>query len=302
MDNKSLDQLAQALLELVAMDSEALWCGLRLRDENGAYPFYRLHGYPAAFVQAQNCSAASASTPGHLRCLCGLTIRKAAREPGAPVLWSGNNGQALFERYVADEGKPSPCRDLHFGSLAWIPLRSQGECVGLLHVADPRQQVIGAHRVQRLQHLTAIFADLLASLRHVATATSASRLSVLLVDDDEPLRAMLQRLLCSRGFDCAVAADGAAALDACATTRFDLVVTDIEMPGVSGIALARQLTSRYGPYRPPIVVLTGNPGRLTETERVEYGLGAIVAKPIVDLSAFADLLVDSAHRPLGAAL
>jgi len=252
-------------------------------------------------VQAQNCSAASVSAPDHLRCLCGLAIRKAAsHEADAEVLWSADNGSALFDRHVRDDGKPCPCRDHHFGSLAWIPLHAKGECVGLLHVADPREQVIGAHRVQRLQRVAAMFGELLDNLRNPDTATNASRLHVLVADDDDLLRDMLQHLLSARGFDCEVAADGQVALEMCASIRFDLVVTDIEMPRMSGIGLARELGLRYGPYRPPIVVLTGNPGHLTDEARTQHGIAAVVAKPILDFAAFADLLVANVRAPHGA--
>ena len=55
--------------------------------------------------------------------------------------------------------------------------------------------------------------------------------SLLVVDDNEPSRDALSRRLRQRGFDVAVAANGAEALALAATSVFDLVLLDVEMPG-----------------------------------------------------------------------
>ena len=79
-----------------------------------------------------------------------------------------------------------------------------------------------------------------------------------LIADDEPLaRARLDSLLARRG-DVEVVgsvADGEAALEACALLHPDLILLDIEMPGLGGTAVARRLAE--APTRPPVVFCPG---------------------------------------------
>ncbi len=63
----------------------------------------------------------------------------------------------------------------------------------------------------------------------------------MLVDDDEGTRELLRDVLADAGHDVMVAADGAEACRALAVFRADLVVTDLEMPGMDGLQLIRWL-------------------------------------------------------------
>lgn len=65
----------------------------------------------------------------------------------------------------------------------------------------------------------------------------------MLVDDDEETRELLRDVLADAGYDVMVAADGVAACRVLAAFRADLVVTDLEMPGMDGLQLIRWLRS-----------------------------------------------------------
>jgi two-component system response regulator MprA len=67
---------------------------------------------------------------------------------------------------------------------------------------------------------------------------------VLVVEDDPPVRRMLQRSLAAEGFDVRAAADGGAALAMAADSAPDLVVLDVTMPGLSGIDVCRRLREK----------------------------------------------------------
>jgi DNA-binding response OmpR family regulator len=64
---------------------------------------------------------------------------------------------------------------------------------------------------------------------------------VLVVDDDAPVRRMLQRSLAAEGFDVEVAADGGAALVAAERSAPELVILDVTMPGLDGLAVLARL-------------------------------------------------------------
>src|SRR5262245_16305630 len=65
---------------------------------------------------------------------------------------------------------------------------------------------------------------------------------ILIVDDEEPVRNFVDRVLRDAGYETAQAADGAQALEAAGGGgKFDLVVTDVMMPNMNGDELARRL-------------------------------------------------------------
>jgi CheY-like chemotaxis protein len=115
---------------------------------------------------------------------------------------------------------------------------------------------------------------------------------VLIVDDDPDLSETLVRLLGRFGHTCLVAASGSEAIDLMDTASPDLVVTDLHMPGLDGLTVARQAREKSPPI--PVVLMTAYP--MTETRRKTQTAGAILhlAKPFAN----ADML-DAVERALG---
>ena len=65
--------------------------------------------------------------------------------------------------------------------------------------------------------------------------------AILVVDDTRSMRKMVAAVLAGAGYDVAEAADGVEALDLARTRRFDLVVTDHNMPRMDGVTLVSEL-------------------------------------------------------------
>src|SRR5712691_11538099 len=78
--------------------------------------------------------------------------------------------------------------------------------------------------------------------------------AVLVVDDDLPIRRMLERTLAAEGYAVDAAADGGAALAAVERAMPDLLVLDVAMPGMDGLAVCRRL--RRTRLALPILLLT----------------------------------------------
>lgn len=78
---------------------------------------------------------------------------------------------------------------------------------------------------------------------------------ILLAEDDDSLRAFLGRALERAGYHVTACEDGDQALLALEGGRFDLLLTDIVMPGVDGIEVARQAAARDADMR--IMFITG---------------------------------------------
>lgn len=78
---------------------------------------------------------------------------------------------------------------------------------------------------------------------------------ILLVDDDDPVRVMLARLLRTQGHEVLQAENAAAAYLLLDDRRPDLIITDIVMPGESGIELRRNVANRYPGV--PVILISG---------------------------------------------
>lgn len=77
---------------------------------------------------------------------------------------------------------------------------------------------------------------------------------MLVVDDDPPIRRMLERTLAAEGYEVGSAVDGGAALAAVERLVPDLIILDVAMPGLDGVAVARRVRRRNVPV--PILFLT----------------------------------------------
>jgi two-component system phosphate regulon response regulator OmpR len=99
---------------------------------------------------------------------------------------------------------------------------------------------------------------------------------LLVVDDDERIRGLLQKFLMRNGFLVTIARDGAQARRLLAGLEFDMVVLDVMMPGIDGIALTRELRERLVV---PILLLTAQGETASRIEGLEAGADDYLVKP-----------------------
>jgi diguanylate cyclase (GGDEF)-like protein len=102
---------------------------------------------------------------------------------------------------------------------------------------------------------------------------------VLVVEDDEATRGALRALLDDAGYVCDVAPDGERAVDAMRDTRFDLVLLDLGLPGMSGADVHRQLRRDPRTRFLPIVFLTAQADRQVKVAELEAGAEDFITKP-----------------------
>ena len=108
---------------------------------------------------------------------------------------------------------------------------------------------------------------------------------VLIVDDEESMRLLVARAIAMDGHDITTASDGAEALEILGTTdsSFDLMLTDIQMPVMDGIALALSAARDFPDL--PILLMTG----YAEQRERASGLNAIVHDVISKPFSVADI-------------
>lgn len=106
--------------------------------------------------------------------------------------------------------------------------------------------------------------------------TSAGR--ILVVDDDPLVRRSLARVLVRRGYTVLEATDGRAAAERVEEGNVDVVLSDIAMPDMDGMALLERV--RQSDRDLPVLLLTGNPELETAMKAVEYGAFQYLKKPV----------------------
>jgi len=99
---------------------------------------------------------------------------------------------------------------------------------------------------------------------------------ILVVDDEASIRELCSRIL-SRAYTVAVAGDGPTALAMARAQVPDLVLTDIRMPGISGLEAARQIISEAPDVS--VVVMTGFNDFDNLRETVKLGVNGFIMKP-----------------------
>jgi two-component system response regulator MprA len=101
--------------------------------------------------------------------------------------------------------------------------------------------------------------------------------AILVVDDDAPIRRMLERTLAAEGYAITPAVDGGAALAAVERSVPDLVVLDVGMPGLDGLAVCRRLRGRG--LAIPILLLTARDAVSDRVDGLDAGADDYLVKP-----------------------
>jgi DNA-binding NtrC family response regulator len=105
----------------------------------------------------------------------------------------------------------------------------------------------------------------------------SNRIRVLLVDDDQLLRRLVTEQLARSGFDTSAVASGQEALDFLLATDCDVVLMDIQMPGLSGLDALRAI--RKMEDTPEVIMLTADTSLTTGIEAMRHGAYDYLTKP-----------------------
>jgi CheY-like chemotaxis protein len=119
-----------------------------------------------------------------------------------------------------------------------------------------------------------------------------SRATILIVDDDAPIRDVLEMLLGDEGYQIVAAGDGDQGLHLARTTYVDLILIDMWMPGLDGEAFCRAYRAGGG-GAPVVLISASRPRNLDETIRA-CGAVAYLPKPFV-----IDAVLETVSRHVG---
>ncbi|MDP6530276.1 MAG: response regulator transcription factor [Arenicellales bacterium] len=108
------------------------------------------------------------------------------------------------------------------------------------------------------------------------TPSLKARKQILIVDDEQEIRSLVQRYLGREGFDVVGAGDGDTMRECLKSSQPDLVIMDIRLPGADGVSLTRQLRRNS---RIPIIMLTSKKGVADRVTGLESGADDYLPKP-----------------------
>ncbi|HVN86422.1 MAG TPA: response regulator [Candidatus Binatia bacterium] len=108
---------------------------------------------------------------------------------------------------------------------------------------------------------------------------------ILVVDDDVNAQIITETLLETRGWRVRSVCDGGEALEAFRRDPADVVVTELQLPGMNGLELIRQLRGRFQPLplaaQPRVIVLSSESDPATQAFAMRLGADAFLKKPVV---------------------
>ena len=120
--------------------------------------------------------------------------------------------------------------------------------------------------------------------------------TVLVIEDDELIRALLREVLTARGYSVAVACDGDAGLVAARSVRPDAILLDLGLPGMTGLDVLGCLKDDDATHQIPVVVVSGR--QTSVVEALKAGAHDFVTKPFdgSELAARVDAAVRAKLR------
>ena len=110
-----------------------------------------------------------------------------------------------------------------------------------------------------------------------ARPARTARPRVLVVDDEASIRDMLSKALGLADYDVETVADGRMAIERLRAAVYDLLVTDLRMPGVDGLTVIREARRLRADL--PVIIITGYSSESAAIEAIDLGVSGYLTKP-----------------------
>ena len=110
-----------------------------------------------------------------------------------------------------------------------------------------------------------------------APSSAGGRPRVLVVDDEAAIRDLLSKTLALAEYDVDMAPDGRTALERLRIIAYELLITDLKMPGVDGLSVIREARRLKADL--PVIIITGFSNEASAIEAVNLGVSGYLTKP-----------------------
>jgi two-component system cell cycle response regulator len=114
----------------------------------------------------------------------------------------------------------------------------------------------------------------------VASASRSRAGRVLVIDDNEDARVLLEHLLIQKGYEVLSAASGQAAIETLKHCKVEVILLDVMMPGMDGFDVCRKLKQSPATASLPVILVTAKDDMETRAAGMRLGVSEFLAKPI----------------------
>jgi two-component system cell cycle sensor histidine kinase/response regulator CckA len=228
----------------------------------------------------------------------------------APAVSSRQEGSERAGKYVrfavedSGPGVPREIRSRIFEPFFSTKPAGQGSGLGLSVVQGIVEQHLGhivlrdgaagGARFEVFLPATEETAELPSAQPHVRPTPEEAALRILLVEDEKMVRELTKRILVGNGFTVMEAPDAAVALQRASEAEFDVLLTDVVLPGLSGAELVARLRERGRAFR--VVYMSGYPADFVDSRVQLEPADVLVQKPFTAAALVAALRTGVAPR------
>ncbi len=122
---------------------------------------------------------------------------------------------------------------------------------------------------------------------------SETKKKVLIVDDEPNILGLFSDALSSCGFECLTARNGLEGLDASLTKKPDIILLDLRMPEMDGLAMLRELRKTEIGKRMPVIILSTLNDEKSVSEAMEYGVSDFFEKSNWNINELVERIRDN---------
>lgn len=116
-----------------------------------------------------------------------------------------------------------------------------------------------------------------AMLADERAAAASDRPRILVVDDEQAVRDLLSKTLTMADYDVDAADDGPSAIEKMRAVEYDLLITDLKMPGMDGLSVIREARKLAADLR--VIIITGYSTEASAIEAINLGVSGYLTKP-----------------------
>ena len=156
---------------------------------------------------------------------------------------------------------------VHVRNLAGATVLGSGQVIPILHVPELIESVLGMHQTPGTLHQAAEPDD-----------STEKQIKILVAEDSITSRMLLRNILETAGFQVKTAVDGLEAFQILQNDSFDLIVSDIEMPGMNGFELTSKIRMDARFAAIPVVLVTALSSDWDRQRGLEAGANAYIVK------------------------
>jgi CheY-like chemotaxis protein len=128
------------------------------------------------------------------------------------------------------------------------------------------------------------------------TVKQGRKARILVIDDEEVVRSVLSRTLAKVNHQVTLAVNGEKGVQLFKEEKFDMVLTDLGMPGMSGWEVCRMI-KKINPET-PVGMITGWGAEMSQSKMDEYGLDFLISKPF-DLNQILNVVAETMESKEG---